>query len=121
MNATKKDVFFCIITLLLAGCFCIGIYFAPHAAASTLVVFHDSVEIAMYDLRVDREVDVSVDGDFLHLVIKNGTVSVSASDCAGQDCVHAAPISKAGQSILCAPQRILLRLVADGAPDAVVK
>ena len=44
------------------------------------------------------------------------TVVVSADDCPGQDCVHSGAVSRAGQSIVCLPARIVVELVgaADG-------
>ena len=38
------------------------------------------------------------------------------SDCPGQDCVHSGAVSRAGQSIVCLPARIVVELVgaADG-------
>ena len=43
-------------------------------------------------------------------------VSVTQSDCPGQDCVHSGAVSRAGQSIVCLPARIVVELVgaADG-------
>ena len=45
-----------------------------------------------------------------------GAVSVTQSDCPGQDCVHSGAVSRAGQSIVCLPARIVVELVgaADG-------
>ena len=38
-------------------------------------------------------------------------VRVTQSDCPTQDCVHTGQISKAGQSIVCLPARIVITLV----------
>ena len=46
----------------------------------------------------------------------DGAVHVASSDCPNQDCVHSGAISRAGQSIVCLPARIVVELVgaADG-------
>ena len=53
-----------------------------------------------------------------------GDVRVAASDCPTQDCVHTGIISRSGQSIVCLPARIIIRLeggtAEDGAVDAVL-
>ena len=52
-------------------------------------------------------------------------VRVETSDCPTQDCVHTGTITRAGQSIVCLPARIIIQLQggaqADGdAPDVVI-
>lgn len=45
---------------------------------------------------------------------------VAASDCPTQDCVHTGIITRSGQSIVCLPARIIIRLEGGTAdPDAV--
>ena len=49
---------------------------------------------------------------------------VAASDCPTQDCVHTGMITRSGQSIVCLPARIIIRLeggaAEDGGVDAVL-
>lgn len=49
---------------------------------------------------------------------------VAWSDCPTQDCVHTGAITRGGQSIVCLPARIIIRLEGgapeDGAVDAVL-
>lgn len=49
---------------------------------------------------------------------------VAASDCPTQDCVHTGIIARSGQSIVCLPARIIIRLeggtAEDGGVDAVL-
>lgn len=49
---------------------------------------------------------------------------VARSDCPTQDCVHTGTITRSGQSIVCLPARIIIRLEGgtpeDGAVDAVL-
>ena len=40
----------------------------------------------------------------------DGGLSVTESDCPGQDCVHSGIISRAGQSIVCLPAHISIQL-----------
>ena len=51
-------------------------------------------------------------------------VRVSVSDCPTQDCVHTGTIARAGQSIVCLPARIIVRLEGSTAehtgPDIVI-
>ena len=48
-------------------------------------------------------------------------VCVSESDCPGQDCVHTGVITRAGQSIVCLPEQVVVQLSGGGSgPDAVL-
>ena len=49
------------------------------------------------------------------------TVTVE-SDCPGQDCVHTGTITRAGQSIVCLPEQVVVQLTGGGGggPDAVL-
>lgn len=50
-------------------------------------------------------------------------VQVSWADCPTQDCVRTGPIFRSGQSVICLPARIIVRLegaAAEGAVDAVL-
>ena len=51
-------------------------------------------------------------------------MSVTQSDCPGQDCVHSGAVSRAGQSIVCLPARVIVRLEGgqkdESAPDVVI-
>lgn len=40
----------------------------------------------------------------------DGSLSVTESNCPGQDCVHSGIISRAGQSIVCLPAHISIQL-----------
>jgi len=46
------------------------------------------------------------------LKIENQQVSVIKSDCVGQDCVRALPISKGNQLILCLPYRLSVQVLS---------
>ena len=47
-------------------------------------------------------------------------VRVTQSDCPTQDCVHTGQISRAGQSIVCLPARIVITLVGTNADYDVI-
>lgn len=72
--------------------------------------------------RLTEEMTVTVEGDY-HLTIlldRNG-VRVAESDCPGQDCVHTGTITRAGQSIVCLPEQVVVQLSGGGSgPDAVL-
>ena len=72
--------------------------------------------------RLTEELTVPVEGTY-HLTVtldKTG-VRVSESDCPGQDCVHTGTITRAGQSIVCLPEQVVVQLSGGSSgPDAVL-
>ena len=65
--------------------------------------------------RLTEEMTVTVEGDY-HLTIlldRNG-VRVAESDCPGRDCVHTGVITRAGQSIVCLPEQVVVQLSGGG-------
>lgn len=73
--------------------------------------------------RLTEELTVLVEGTY-HLTVtldKTG-VRVAESDCPGQDCVHTGTITRAGQSIVCLPEQVVVQLSGGGTggPDAVL-
>lgn len=61
----------------------------------------------------------SCNGYTLTVSCDGAEVQVISSTCPGQDCVHTGAVSKAGQSIVCLPARIVIRLTG-GAADLTV-
>ena len=94
----------------------------------TAVVSIDGAEVERIDLaREDGERTYSHNGYTLTVELRpDGApgLRVTASDCPTQDCVHTGAITRAGQSIVCLPARIILQLeggpAEDQGPDLVI-
>lgn len=75
----------------------------------------------VYSLSEDRNIEVA-DGEHInHITIKDGAVSMVSSSCANQVCVNTGAISRAGQTIVCLPNRVIVEITSDegGGVDAV--
>ena len=96
------------------------------AGALTAVITVVGAEIELIPLKnfPDGERTYSGGGYVLRLALSPEGVRVEEADCPTQDCVHTGTITRAGQSIVCLPARIIIRLeggTADkDAPDAVI-
>lgn len=122
LKITKRDLIFCMVALLFAGCFCVLFYAnMQKSAGDTVDIFCAGEQVASLDLGKNQNFELSQENRSFVLQIKDGYAFVHSSACSGQDCVHSAPISKAGQIILCAPQQILVKISSQNAPDAVAK
>ena len=64
-------------------------------------------------LALDQDCSFNVDGDYSNTItVKNGSVSITQSDCPGEDCVHSGAIRSSGRSIVCLPNEVEVRVVA---------
>ena len=90
---------------------------------SVAVVTVDGVETSRIPLTQDRWEQIVETGYGTNtLLIENGSISVTASDCRGGDCMRFAPINKAGQTIVCLPHHLSITIAGgDYGPDVVVR
>ena len=85
----------------------------------TAVVSVDGVETERLALE-EAERTIQAGGYTLRLRLTETEVWVESSDCPTQDCVHTGHISRSGQSIVCLPARVIVRLEGGEAVDTGV-
>lgn len=82
----------------------------------------DRVELASVETLEERE--YSGEGYVLRVAFYPDGAQVLSADCPTQDCVRTGKVTRNGQSAVCLPARIVVRLeggaVPDDAPDAVL-
>lgn len=54
------------------------------------------------------------------ITVGEGSIWVSVADCSNQTCVHAGKISHAGQTVICAPHKLVIKIVGETSADAVI-
>ncbi len=106
----KNDIFliggfliiFVAITLFLA---------ATNKGGNQVVVSVDGVEAYSFPLDEDLEFEITgYEGGTNYLVIENGEAYLKDASCPDRLCVHMGGISKAGQSIICLPNRVVVEI-----------
>ena len=113
LRPNRYDALVVLVVLALAAALAVRPFLAaraPQSGALTVVVSADGQEL-------DRLPHTYANNGYtLTVTAAGGAVSVTQSDCPGQDCVHSGAVSRAGQSIVCLPARIVVELVgaADG-------
>ena len=94
------------------------------SAPLTATILHRGQVVQTVELdRLTEEMTVTVEGDYhLTILLDRDGVRVAESDCPGQDCVHTGTITRAGQSIVCLPEQVVVQLTGGGGggPDAVL-
>ena len=116
----KGDLLAVVATMLLAAA--VFFLFLPRESGAPAVaeIYLDGQLI--YQLPLDTPAEVEVSGDYHNTVtVRDGKISVTASDCPGEDCVHSGAVGTSGRSIVCLPNRLEIRVVsAPGDVDFVV-
>ena len=93
---------------------------------ATAVVTVDGEERYRCSLYIEKEIEID---DTNILVIKDGVADMISADCPDQICVKHNPISKAGETIICLPNKVVVTIeslnreqkTVRGEVDAIVK
>lgn len=111
---TKKDFILLVIVLVVGIA---GVFLVNSGEKGTLA-----------EIKVDGETveELSLEGEYLEKEIngvtvcrENGEIYVKESVCPDKVCVRSGRISKAGEGIICAPNRVAVEIVGEKQLDAL--
>lgn len=89
--------------------------------ASQAQIYLNGVCIQTVDLTRDQTFEVC-DRYRNVIAVSGGSIAVAQSDCPGEDCVHSGSISAPGRVLVCLPNGLEIRVIADEADvDFVVR
>ena len=108
----KGDI--AVIVIVVALAVVTALLFLPEKTADNAVVeiYRDGQLIERLSLYEDQQ--MLVHGDYTNeITICDGKVSVTGSDCPGEDCVHSGRIAAPGRSIVCLPNGVEVRVTGE--------
>lgn len=106
--------------LLLAGALLLAaallwVLVRPGGTGGWAVVTQDGAETARYPL--DTDLTVTLGGEAYNILrIADGTAAVIEANCGDHTCVRTGAVSREGESIVCLPHRLVIRIEGGGAP-----
>ena len=112
------------VAVLAIGLFIGAFVLLQGTAASQVVVTQDGVEIGRYPLNDDLELEIpTADGsEYNILQIAGGRACMLDASCPDQLCVKMGYISRAGQSIICLPHKLVISIEGeDSVYDAMLR
>ena len=116
----KGDWLAVAVVLLLAAA--IALFFFPREKQGEVFaeIYQNGEKIQTLSLAEDQSFTVT--GRYTHeITVADGRISISHSDCPGEDCVHSGSIGSTGRSIVCLPNKLEIRIVSqEGDVDFVV-
>ncbi len=111
----KIGDFVLISVTLLTSVFLFLLPFAAKQATNAQLLIAETGEVRPLPLHTNKTYHITTSSGSLTVCVKAGTVSVSHSDCRDGICVRTPPISHPGQSIVCAPAGVVVRITGEEA------
>ena len=115
----KKNDLLLIGVIVLAALAVMGYhYFKGGGGTGKAVVTVDGKLYGTYDLLEDQTIDIK---GMNTLTIEGGRAAMAHASCPDRLCVHHKPISRAGESIICLPNKVVVTIEGgrEGGLDAV--
>ena len=95
--------------------------FLPSDAPAARVEIYQKGNL-LTTLPLDKDTTYTVTGAYTNIVtVKDGKVAVTQSNCPGSDCIACGWASSSGKAIVCLPNGLEVRVVADSDVDIVVR
>ena len=122
IRVNKKELLIIVILLMIA---LISFLFFRISGQGAVVEITIAQKLyGTYDLKVDQEILISDNEGNLLLdcVIKDGTIKVFSANCPDKICIDEGSIKLAGQTIVCLPNQVVIKIIGDDAEiDGVLK
>ena len=112
----KGDIVAVVMVLLLAVFAGAGFLPVKNDEAAYAEIYLNGEHVQTVSLHEEQEFTIASRYDNI-IAVKNGKIAVIQSDCPGEDCVHSGWIGSTAKSIVCLPNELEIRVVAE--PDDV--
>lgn len=106
-----------LILLLLAAAGVLFFLLRPGSAGQYVLVTADGTEVGRYPLDEDRTVTIGEE-DYNVLEIRDGAAAVTEANCGDHTCVRTGQIRRAGETIICLPHRLVVKIIGGGGETA---
>jgi hypothetical protein len=118
-NNKIKHGDYVIVAIILLSALALFLGFAGRGNPASLTVSVDGVIIDRYTLPYYGEAQLTALDYPCTLVLDGYSARVTDSTCPGHDCEHIGTITRAGESIVCIPNRMIITLDGAATTDAV--
>jgi hypothetical protein len=117
MKLKKADIVLVLALLLVAAAAGLFMLVVRDAGAEAVVV-QDGKEILRLPLNEDTEEVITRGEDSNTVVIRGGTARVTEANCPDKTCVHTGEIRYEGQTIVCLPHKLVVKIEGGETSDA---
>ncbi len=113
----KADLIIIVSVAVIVGVLSFFLYYVNSGSGNTVTVEKDGEIIQMLSLDEDFEKQYDFDGETNTLIIKDGKAMVTEANCPDGICANHKPISRAGESIICLPHKLVITVSNDKTED----
>ena len=113
----RNDIVLIIIILLIAILF---FYFYPKENGKIANVYYENDLILKIDLKENKEYDVTGYNGNVHLVVENGKIKVEEENSPKHLCSKQGFISSSYETIVCLPNKIVIKIESEDSIDTVI-
>lgn len=120
MTKWDKSIFCVLIAGAVLALFLQGFLFSGSQNLQAVVEI-DGREYGRYSLQEKNGKSLAIRTEFGYnkIVIENGSVKVTESDCPDHLEIAVGSIQKSGEMLICLPNRLVIRIVGEGSVDGV--
>ncbi|MDD6920633.1 MAG: NusG domain II-containing protein [Eubacteriales bacterium] len=110
LKVKKADIVLAIL-LVIVGLACSFFVVKPlQKQTGTVVIYQGEKLFGKYNLNEDKSIDIKKGQSVNKVSIKDGKVQMQYSNCKNQDCIHQGKISDGSKSIVCLPNKIVIKI-----------
>ena len=113
----KADLIIIVSVAVIVGMLSFFLYYVNSGSGNTVTVEKDGEIIQTLSLDEDFEKQYDFDGETNTLIIKDGKAMVTEANCPDGICANHKPISRAGESIICLPHKLVITVSNDKTED----
>lgn len=106
----KGDILAIAIVAVLAVAVALAFLPSGDTGEAQVEIYHQGQLV--HTMPLSQDGSYTLTGTYTNVItVADGRVSVTSSDCPGEDCVHSAAISSVGRGIVCLPNGVEVRIV----------
>ncbi len=114
----KNDLFLLLAMLIMMILAVVAEVFLSMNHGSTVIITVDGKEYGQYDLSIDQQIPVEIDGITCNTVkIKDNEAYMSFASCPDKLCMKQGHIKSDTQSIVCLPNRVIVSISGQDDPE----
>ena len=113
----KADLIIIVSVAVIVGVLSFFLYYVNSGSGNTVTVEKNGEIIQTLSLDEDFEKQYDFDGETNTLIIKDGKAMVTEANCPDGICANHKPISRAGESIICLPHKLVITVSNDRTED----
>ena len=110
-KSRKKEILLLLVIFIVIVIVALVFYGRNRSTGTAAIVTVDGQEYGRYPLSKDQDIPIEIDGEVTnYLVIRDGAADMTEADCPDLLCVNMKAISMDGETIVCLPNKVVVKI-----------